>query len=113
MGNNSDRPDVPALAKRVILEEFKKAGVDVARILLFGSRARGDAAPDSDWDFLVVSREPVPREVKTEAVLAVRRFFGKMLIPVDVMVKSLDRIEAEKNDSGFMTRAVLAEGVPV
>ena len=23
-----------------------------AEIILFGSRARGDAAPDSDWDFL-------------------------------------------------------------
>jgi uncharacterized protein len=25
----------------------------VRELLLFGSRARGDAAPDSDWDFVV------------------------------------------------------------
>ncbi|MEW6235505.1 MAG: nucleotidyltransferase domain-containing protein [Candidatus Omnitrophota bacterium] len=25
-----------------------------AEVLLFGSRARGDAAPDSDWDFLIL-----------------------------------------------------------
>lgn len=25
-----------------------------ARILLFGSRARGDARPDSDWDILII-----------------------------------------------------------
>lgn len=25
-----------------------------ARVILYGSRARGDAEPDSDWDFLVL-----------------------------------------------------------
>jgi predicted nucleotidyltransferase len=29
-----------------------------AEVILFGSRARGDARPDSDWDFLIlVSKE--------------------------------------------------------
>lgn len=32
-----------------------------ARIVLYGSRARGDAAPDSDWDFLVLLDGPVDR----------------------------------------------------
>ena len=27
---------------------------EVERIILFGSRARGDARPDSDWDFRVL-----------------------------------------------------------
>jgi len=30
-----------------------------ARIVLYGSRARGDAAPDSDWDLLVLLDGPV------------------------------------------------------
>lgn len=30
-----------------------------AQILLFGSRARGEAAPDSDWDLLIVLEGPV------------------------------------------------------
>ncbi len=27
---------------------------EVERIILFGSRARRDARPDSDWDFLII-----------------------------------------------------------
>jgi uncharacterized protein len=101
------------LARRVISEEFKRAGIEVLRIMLFGSRARGDGHPDSNWDFLVVIPRPVSRSAKVEAVLSVQRFFGKMLIPVDVMVKSVENIEAEKNDAGFMMGRVLAEGIVV
>ena len=32
-----------------------------ARIILYGSRARGDAAPESDWDFLVLLDGDVDR----------------------------------------------------
>ena len=32
-----------------------------AQVVLYGSRARGDAAPDSDWDLLVLLDGPVDR----------------------------------------------------
>ena len=35
-----------------------------AEVWLFGSRARGDARPDSDWDFLVLTEKPVDRVYK-------------------------------------------------
>ena len=42
---------VAALVKKHILFADATAGV-----ILFGSRARGDAAEDSDWDFLVLTK---------------------------------------------------------
>jgi len=30
-----------------------------AEVILFGSRARGDAREDSDWDFLILLEKPV------------------------------------------------------
>ncbi len=33
-----------------------------AQIILYGSRARGDAAPDSDWDLLILLDGPVTYE---------------------------------------------------
>jgi len=46
--------DVLELIKRVVLEEAGKLGVKVEKIILFGSRARGDYREDSDWDILVI-----------------------------------------------------------
>lgn len=46
---------MPALAKEVaaIIRGFEPT----ADVILYGSRARGDAEPDSDWDFLVLLDE--------------------------------------------------------
>ncbi|MBO0936303.1 nucleotidyltransferase domain-containing protein [Fibrella sp. HMF5335] len=37
-----------------------------AEVWLFGSRARGDARPDSDWDFLMLTDKPVNRAFKRQ-----------------------------------------------
>ena len=36
--------------------------VNLHQVILFGSRARGDAEPDSDMDLLVILNEPVSRQ---------------------------------------------------
>ena len=37
-----------------------------AEVWLFGSRARGDARADSDWDFLVLTAKPVDKSLKNQ-----------------------------------------------
>jgi predicted nucleotidyltransferase len=37
-----------------------------AQVILFGSRARGDAEPDSDWDFLVLTNNHQIEEFASE-----------------------------------------------
>jgi len=35
-----------------------------AKVILFGSRARGDSKNDSDWDFLILTSQKVNEQVK-------------------------------------------------
>ncbi len=46
-----DRDELTSAVKRAVLEFDAEA-----EIMLYGSRARGDAEPDSDWDFLILLR---------------------------------------------------------
>ncbi len=59
-----------------------------ARVILFGSHARGAAGPDSDLDFLVVERELPDRFDET---LRLRRALKPLRRPIDVIVVSEDR----------------------
>lgn len=35
-----------------------------AKVILFGSKARGDSKKDSDWDFLILTSQKVDEELK-------------------------------------------------
>jgi len=85
----------------------------VKRILLFGSRARGDARQESDWDFLVIISTPISREAKNDTILRIRRRLVHSLSSIDIIVKTEERIEKERNDYGFITAHAIEEGVPV
>ncbi len=50
-----------------ITQRFKDAVLKVdknAKVTLFGSHARGEAKPDSDWDFLVLTNQIPSAEFK-------------------------------------------------
>jgi predicted nucleotidyltransferase len=56
---------------------------DPVKVILFGSRVRGDAREDSDIDFLVVER--VVRDAAHESA-RLRRVIGPVGVGVDVVV---------------------------
>jgi HEPN domain-containing protein/predicted nucleotidyltransferase len=81
-----------------------------SRIVLFGSRARGDARAESDYDLLV--------ELSTECdVHQVRRAVDKALAPflrlatVDVKVRRPGDFERRRDDPGTIDYDVAREGV--
>lgn len=46
---------------RLVKNRIKEVDPD-SRIVLFGSRARGQSRKDSDWDFLILSNRKVDRD---------------------------------------------------
>jgi len=99
---------------RVIREEAEKLGVKVVKIILFGSRARGDHRGDSDWDVLVVVGEDVPRKVRAElAERAMWRLAWELEAPADVIVVTRSRWERYSRHPGTVLYPARREGVTI
>ncbi len=78
-----------------------------ARVILFGSHARGDAVTSSDLDILVI--EPNVENAGLESVRLMREL-RDLRLPVEIVVVS-ERDAAEWRDvEGSLVHAAIAEG---
>jgi predicted nucleotidyltransferase len=78
-----------------------------ARVILFGSYARGEAGPDSDVDLLVV--EPhVPD--RFGEIVRLQRVLAPLRLPADVVVVSEAHVEEWGDVQNTMLREALREG---
>ena len=106
------------LIRRVVLEEAARLGVGVERIILFGSRARGDYREDSDYDILVVVRGRLDRRVKRRLKIELMTNIGSRLLdalgaPVDVVVVSEAQWRRYHATPGTVMYPASREGITV
>ena len=95
----------------VPLDEIVRRLVDALqpeRIYLFGSRARGDAVSQSDYDVLIVVDQAAEQPYALER-RAYRALVG-LLTPVDVMVISRERFEQRRHIEASLAATVEREG---
>jgi predicted nucleotidyltransferase len=80
-----------------LVRERLSSRFDVQRIVSFGSRGRGDAKPESDFDFLVIAYSDVPFvERQGLGMLAL----GPHEFPVDLLIYTPDEADAEAQVPG-------------
>lgn len=87
------------------------AEVDPDQVILFGSRARGDAREDSDVDLVVVESAPFGkgRSRRQEAVRLWRALSG-LGVAKDILVYSRDEVEYWRNSLNHILARALREG---
>jgi predicted nucleotidyltransferase len=101
----------PPSADDPVLEEVVRRLVEVyhpLRIYLFGSAARGDAGPDSDYDILVVVPDDAPRAQQNSATGY--RALWDVGIAKDILVWTETEFERRLHLKASLPATVVREG---
>jgi len=93
--------------KEDIVKCLNDVGVSVKKVILFGSRARGDYTKHSDYDFLIITENKYTFKEKIEISGKIRKLFVRFHIPSDIIIKSDDEVEYLKDKIGSVTRLAL------
>ena len=78
------------------------------RIYLFGSRARGDSGPDSDYDLMLVVPDSASEDQQRSA-MAYDKLWGTKA-PVDVVVWTHTHFESRLHIPASLSATVVREG---
>ena len=98
-------PGDPALAE--VVRRLIKA-YDPERVYLFGSVARGDASPDSDYDILVIVPDDAHQE-RRRSRLAYEVLWGTG-VAADVLVWTASQFNSRTHLAASLPATVLREG---
>jgi predicted nucleotidyltransferase len=95
--------------KALIAEASRRiaAAAPDAKVILFGSRARGEARAGSDLDLLVIEPELKSRRAETARL---REALGNLGIPIDLIVVPSSHVDEWGHFEGTMIHEALREG---
>lgn len=83
------------------------------RVILFGSRARGDFRDDSDFDLAILAPDGVARRRVAMRAYESLADVSDRSVAVDIVVLTPSIMSAERDLAGSIARAVSREGVAV
>ncbi len=103
------------MTQKAILRAIKstvKSFLPDSRIVLFGSRARGDFNADSDFDVLIIVPQSFATAEKKERRIKIKQALVDALdLPMDILINSEKEVETKKDLPGHTIRWALKEGV--
>ena len=94
-----------------IIQKITSGFIPGCKIILFGSRARKNFFEESDYDFLVITKETYEEKQKRILKSMIRKELAKFKIPSDILIQSETEIELKKEITGHIIKQVLKEGV--
>ena len=90
--------------KNIIISE-----VDPDRIILFGSRSRGDFREDSDFDILILKKN-LQNERKVTSHLYLEFYKRRLNISVDLIAADTDKYDKLADITGYIYKVIKREG---
>lgn len=89
------------------------SSIDYEKLILFGSRARGDHTSASDFDLLVVLKNIIPLREKINLSSQLRKRFAERMIDADILIKDRQDISYLMDKPGSIVRNALREGLAI
>jgi predicted nucleotidyltransferase len=86
--------------KNLVLENLNEMGISSKKVILPGSRARGDSNRYSDYDILIITEN-------------IRDSLVKIQIPSDIIIKSEKEVKYYRDKIGSIVREALREGIVI
>jgi predicted nucleotidyltransferase len=85
-----------------------------SKVLLFGSRARGEADSESDYDLLIVTADTFAPRVKMDWENKIRKALVYSLkAPFDVILQSENEVNENKGLTGHIISYAMKEAVEI
>lgn len=81
------------------------------KIVLFGSRSRGNYNEQSDFDLLIILKNETPMHKKISLATLLRKRLATKMIDADVLVKDNTDVDYLKDKTGSVVRNALLEGI--
>lgn len=99
--------------RQIIDAEGRRSGFRVLKVLLFGSRARGDFRQDSDWDFYVVVDRDLSFPERQKIASRIRWALAQEDMDCDIVIQSERMVREREDNPAYLTYYVLKEGIEV
>lgn len=94
--------------KNIITESLK--GIEISKIILFGSRARGNSDENSDYDILVVLKKQLDRKELVNYKSIIRKKLAQINIAADILINSIEYTDKAFKQNGNVIKFALQEG---
>jgi predicted nucleotidyltransferase len=83
-----------------------------AKVLLFGSKARGDSDRDSDFDIMIITPKSMTLQKRREwEGLIHTTLVNKLVVPIDLMMYSEKEVAIKRELIGHSVRWAMQDGV--
>jgi predicted nucleotidyltransferase len=101
------------LIRETVKAVSKELGISVVDVILFGSRAKGNARPDSDWDILIVTAKKLGWKERLNLTGEIRKRLAKAGMASDILVISRGDLSRLKDSKEYIYYYALREGMKV